>query len=424
MRILLAHNSTYYPSAGGGDKSNRLLMEALAARGHSVRVVTRVEAFGEESHNRLTGELRERGIEPDRPHGPGLRFHLGGVDVRVLTRNAHLRAFFAAHVHAFDPDIILTSTDDPGQLMLDIALHAPRARVVYLIRATVAAPFGPESAAPAPAKTAVLRQVDGAVGVSRYVAEYVRRWAGIDAVYAPISLLPPGDPPCLGSFDNEFVLMVNPCAVKGISIFLALADRLPAQRFAAVPGWGTTPGDLEQLEARANVSVLPPADDFDQILRHCRVAVVPSIWAEARSRVILEALSRGIPVLASDVGGLAEAMLGVPHLLPVNPVSGYRTGLDSTMVPQAAIPPQDVDPWLRALAPLLTERAAYEELAGRSRKAALEFLHELTVEPFERYLESILRSERRRPAPVASPRTPLSPDKRRLLAARLKKGLE
>ena len=39
MRILLAHNSLYYPSHGGGDKSNRLLMEALAARGHPVRVV-------------------------------------------------------------------------------------------------------------------------------------------------------------------------------------------------------------------------------------------------------------------------------------------------------------------------------------------------------------------------------------------------
>ena len=30
MRILLAHNSLYYPSHGGGDKSNRLLMEALS----------------------------------------------------------------------------------------------------------------------------------------------------------------------------------------------------------------------------------------------------------------------------------------------------------------------------------------------------------------------------------------------------------
>ena len=44
MRILLAQNSLYYPAHGGGDKSNRLLMEALAARGHTCRVVARGEA--------------------------------------------------------------------------------------------------------------------------------------------------------------------------------------------------------------------------------------------------------------------------------------------------------------------------------------------------------------------------------------------
>ena len=62
MRILLAHNSTYFPSTGGGDKSNRLLMEALAGRGHAVRVATRVESFGAEGHARFVEELRKRGI--------------------------------------------------------------------------------------------------------------------------------------------------------------------------------------------------------------------------------------------------------------------------------------------------------------------------------------------------------------------------
>src|SRR5688500_19856001 len=62
MRILLAHNSLYYPSYGGGDKSNRLLMEALAARGHEVLVVARVENFGNTSHTRLLEELAARGV--------------------------------------------------------------------------------------------------------------------------------------------------------------------------------------------------------------------------------------------------------------------------------------------------------------------------------------------------------------------------
>ena len=58
MRIMLAHNSLYYPSHGGGDKSNRLLMEALAGRGHAVRVVARIERFGAEGSSRPDSRSR------------------------------------------------------------------------------------------------------------------------------------------------------------------------------------------------------------------------------------------------------------------------------------------------------------------------------------------------------------------------------
>lgn len=416
MRILLAHNSLYYPSHGGGDKSNRLLMEALAERGHRVRAVTRVERFGDSAHEQLIGELQQRGVTAEKSHGPALHFHLNGVDVRVLTRNAHWRTFFSSHITAFEPDVILTSTDDPGQLLLDLALRS-RARVVYLVRATVAAPFGPESSSPNAAKTAVLQQVDGVIGVSEYVARYTREWAHVDAVHVPISLLPAGEPPDIGRYSNRFVTMVNPCGVKGIGIFLALAERFPALEFAAVPSWGTTPADLEALARHPNVTVLQPVDDFDDILRQTRVALVPSLWAEARSRVILEAMSRRIPVLASAVGGLEEARLGVGELLPVRPVTAYRPALDQLMVPVAEIPEQDIEPWAAALQRLTADRDHWERLAAASRIAALAYAATLTAAPLECYLENLLRAPKR-PRTLAA--NPLSPEKRRLLALRVK----
>ena len=76
MRILLAHNSLYYPSFGGGDKSNRLLMEALAARGHQIRVVARVEKFGAEAHAHLASELTSRGVVLLDASPVSLHFHL------------------------------------------------------------------------------------------------------------------------------------------------------------------------------------------------------------------------------------------------------------------------------------------------------------------------------------------------------------
>ncbi|HTT63879.1 MAG TPA: glycosyltransferase family 4 protein [Bryobacteraceae bacterium] len=423
MRILLAHNSLYYPSYGGGDKSNRLLMEALAARGHAVRVAARVEHFGAGAHAALVRELAARGVALQARNQASVEFQLHGVEVRILAGEPNLRAYFAAQVRAFEPQVILASTDDPAHLMLEIALRAPRARVVYLVRATIALPFGPDSGLPSEFQTEALRQADGVVAVSEYVAQYARQWGGLEAVHVPISLLDPGEPAALGRFENRFVSMVNPCAVKGISIFLALAERFPAVEFAAVPTWGTTAADFAALRKLANISILPPADDIDDLLRQTRVMLAPSLWAEARSRMILEAMSRGIPVMASQAGGLAEAMLGMDYLLPVNPVARYRPMVDELMVPAVDIPPQDVGPWAAVLHRLLTDRAHYEQLSAESRRVALEYAGSLTAAPFEAYLETVLRSPAKRTGTRReNQRTALSDDRRRLLALRIKRS--
>jgi glycosyltransferase involved in cell wall biosynthesis len=226
-------------------------------------------------------------------------------------------------------------------------------------------------------------------------------------------------PEAVGRFDNRFVTLVNPCAVKGISIFLGLSRRFPEVEFAAVPTWGTTPEDLAALQAHPNVTILPPVDDIHEVLKQTRIALVPSLWAEARSRVILEAMVRGIPVLASDVGGLAEAKLGVPYLLPVRPVTEYHSRVDDLMVPVAEIPEQDLGPWESALGRLLADRTHYDELSAQSRTAAMSYAANLNAGPFAAYLERVLASPRRRHGAAAS--RPLSEERKKLLALRLKK---
>ena len=416
MRILLAHNSLYYPSFGGGDKSNRLLMEALAARGHEVRVIARLAKFEAEENARLIADLEKRGVRPEVSED-AVRFVLNGVDVRTLTLNPQLRAYFSEQLSQFDPDVIVTSTDDPAQLLFEIASRAARARVVYLVRATIAVPFGPDSSSPNPARAEMLRHADGIVGVSEYVAGYVRQWGGLNAIHIPISLLEAGEVRQLGRFENPYVVMANPCAVKGISIFLALADKARDLHFAAVPTWGTNAVDLAALRRQPNISVLDPVENLDDLFRRTRVLLVPSLWAEARSRVVLEAMLRGVPVMASDAGGLKEAKLGVPYLLPVNPITQYQSALDENMVPVAAVPEQDIGPWLNTLRRLTEDREHWEDIAALSRAAALNYASTLTVEPFERFLMELLSRPKRRPQIP----TPLSNDKRRLLALRLKR---
>ncbi len=421
MRILLAQNSLYYPAHGGGDKSNRLLLEALSARGHVCRVVARLSVFGEAEHARYLETLAARGVTPQSVADGVVVLQRAGVEVHVVT-DGRLRARFAEQAAAFAPDVILVSTDDPAQLLLTRALGHATARVVYLARATLALPFGPDCAFPSQARTERIRACDAVVGVSQYVADYIRKYAGIDAVHVPISLVEPEDWPALGRFDNEFVTFVNPCAVKGIAIFLALADAFPKTAFAGVPIWGTNQQDRAALGARPNVRLLAPVDEIELLLARTRVVVVPSLWAEARSRIVLEALLRGVPVMAADVGGVGEAMMGVPYLLPVRPIEKYETRLDDQMVPVAQVPAQDIGPWREALARLLTDRAHYEEIARQSRRAAVEYAKQLNAGQFEKLLMGTKKSPVRVAAPTARPSLEsLSPEKRKLLALRLRR---
>ena len=281
------------------------------------RVHTR---FGEQEHQQYLRELGARAVAGVAAGDGVVRFPLHGVEVHAVTSHPNFRAYFAAQITQYRPAVIILSTDDPAQLLLEAALRVNNARIVYLTRTTLALPFGPESAFPSEEKTEALRATDGVVGVSRYVADYIRQWSGIQAEALPISLLGPGPYPDLGRCDNPFVTMVNPCAVKGISIFLELARRMPELRFAAVPLWGTTTEDRRALARLPNVTILEPVDDIDELLRRTRVLLMPSLWAEARGRMPVEAMLRGVPVATSNVGGLPEAMMGVDYLLPVRPI--------------------------------------------------------------------------------------------------------
>ena len=410
MKLLLVQNSLYYPAHGGGNKSNRLLLEALSKRGHLCRVVTRVsETLDSERLRLFLADLESRSVSID------------------SSASVHrVREHLVDQMDEFNPDWTLLSTDDPLQIFLSAALDHGATGIVYLARTTLALPFGPDTALPSEQRTENLRRVAGIVAVSNYVKEYIERWGKMPAVALPISLHGDGPFPNLGRFGEGFVTMVNPCAIKGISIFLELARLLPRAPFAAVPMWGTNEDDLQALEDLPNVTLLPPVDDINKVLAKTRVLLAPSLCHDAKPRIVFEAMSRGVPVIASDTGGVPEAMLGMDYVLPVRPITSYQARLDSQMVPKAHIPEQDVKPWRQALERLLTDRAHYEQLSRAGHEAANEYARNLTIEPFENWLEQLAAArppESGEPANRAGTRDPLhglSPEKRALLLMRLR----
>lgn len=215
------------------------------------------------------------------------------------------------------------------------------------------------------------RSMSGFVTPSRFLGEYLVRESGLDLRYTVVHpRIKPLEPDAERTREpgRGFVMMINANSIKGLSIFIELARRLPDVPFAVVMTWGVLPKKERRiLEGLPNVQNLRPISPVDPIYDMTRVLLVPSLWEDPFPRVVNEAMLRGIPVLASDRGGIPEAKHGVPYVLPVTP---YRTAADYGGPP----PPQDVEPWATALTRLLGDPAHFAAISQASRAAARAFV--------------------------------------------------
>jgi amino acid adenylation domain-containing protein len=429
VKILLIQPIEYVSFLDGAAKANRVLMEGLRRKGHECRVLGWCGRRGPQGATGYAESLRARGIALKHQTPDVVEFDRNGVEVWTVLDAFQWHAQLQRALTQFAPDCVLVS-EDHTLFLLEVALEASEAPVVYIAHSQASLPFGPESFVEdrSPDRAALLRRASGILTVSHYVRRYIEQWgqASAEVIYFPA--YGTGPFPHFGRFDDGSVTMINPSSFKGISIFLELARRFPHVAFAAIPTWGTSQEDRQALTKLANVSLWEPVEQIDQLYRRSRLILMPSLWGEAFGQVAIEAMLRGIPVLASQVGGLPEAKLGVDYLLPVRPISRYESRSDERHLPVPIVPEQDVEPWAAALKQVLTQRGVYEELSAMSRRRASEFVATLSIDPFERLLERTVQQHRpARPQPAcgerepASPLSHLSPTKRALLAVRLRK---
>jgi glycosyltransferase involved in cell wall biosynthesis len=414
MRILLTANASYVPPRGGATRSNLLWLENMAAAGHACRIVaaalpataTREQLANESLDWESLG--RRDGVET---------LERGGIRIYAVAERSRQAAVLRRQIHEFQPEWVLVSSEDLGHGLLREAHHSAPGRVVYLAHTPQFFPFGPASWNPdAHARDLVARSA-GVVAIGHYTAAYIQRHVGRDTVIIHPPIYGSGPFPNLASFSAGLVAMVNPCAIKGISIFLPLAERFPGFGFGYLPGWGTTSADRAQLAAHANVVMLPNCRDIAQFLARTRVLLMPSLWFEGFGLAVVEAMLHGIPVIASDAGGLVEAKMGTPFVAHVRAIERYEPVFDEHSLPKPVIEPANLEPWTGALHALLTDAALYEQVSAASRAAALRFVGGLDAGRMLTYLQSLAPGETvPEPASAAS----LSPEKRALLLQRIR----
>ncbi len=424
MRILLTSTASHIPPRGGSTRSNLIWLDELAAHGHTCRVVGGTAAA--ETPERLAQLQREMEDQEMRTGATEIA-RRGDIEIHSVASHSARGVLLRDQIRDFAPDWVLVSSEDIGQSLLRVAHEAAPGRVVYLAHTPQFFPFGPASWNPDPDGAALVARSAAIIAIGEHMAAYIKQHAGRQPAVIHPPIYGSGPFERYGTFQRGAITMINPCAVKGISIFLALADEFPIQVFGALPGWGTTEEDRQALAARPNITMLRHAKNIDEVLNETHLLLVPSLWAEARSRIVVEAMLRGVPVIASDIGGIPEAKLGVDYLLPVRPIEKYQERVDEQMVPVAEVPAQDIGPWENALRRLISDREHFRQLSRESREAALRYAENLSVEPFERFLKEVVQKPQARPSfaghvsAIADPLEKLSPDKRRLLALRLRK---
>ncbi|MGH6770953.1 MAG: glycosyltransferase [Xanthobacteraceae bacterium] len=111
---------------------------------------------------------------------------------------------------------------------------------------------------------------------------------------------------------REVATFVNPTPIKGLEIALHLARRRPDIKFEFVESWPLRRRERQSLAATLanlpNVRYQPRMSDMRAVYARSRLLLAPSQWREPWGRVVAEAQLNGIPVIASNTGGLPEVV--------------------------------------------------------------------------------------------------------------------
>jgi glycosyltransferase involved in cell wall biosynthesis len=387
MKIALVNDKYIHHAGGGAQESVRILAESLAARGHQVSVWTTTYQPNQRRTTEVHAKVKVTFLPVANvywPHGKRPSY-LKPLWHAIDSHNPIMARQIGQLLDEEKPDILHTNI----LAGFSPAIWAEASRrgipVVHTMRdyyliCPKGSKFkdGAECESPCAScrlyslpKKIATRHVDAIVSISRHLSRAHGIAAPIREVihngYKAGGMLPQkqnGAGLKVGFLGRLF-------ETKGIELLMEAVRQIDST-FLFIAGQGL-PGYLDELRQRAPsrtvfLGTFAPRNLFEMI----NVLVVPSLWHEPFGRVAIEALAWGIPVIASERGGLPEI---------VQPgVNGWLFEPNE---------PDSLTHILRALTP---------EACGSMRKACLEssraFLPEVITAQYEQLYERVLISHR------------------------------
>ena len=146
------------------------------------------------------------------------------------------------------------------------------------------------------------------VANSEHVARQFRKFADVRVVYNGVDEIPFARRKREGPWRIGIIGRIAP--MKGQTDFLRAAALLTGAEFVICGSPMFSPesyvSEVHRLAQGLPVEFTGWREDVGAVLRELALLVVPSTAAEATTRVILEAFSAGVPVVAYAIGGIPE----------------------------------------------------------------------------------------------------------------------
>ena len=196
---------------------------------------------------------------------------------------------------------------------------------------------------------------------------------------------------------------VNPELAKGVVLFARIAEVLSRRRpdIPLLVVQGRSRFDALQLtgidvDRLGNVRIMERTHDPRQFYAKTKLLLMPSLWMESFGLSAAEAMTNGIPVLASTRGALPETVGDAGFLLDIP--AQYTT---ETRNVAAA---EEIEPWVETIIRLWDDALLYAEWSQRARSRAEQWRPERLAPLYREFFGSI----RHQPGPPLVPRGALS----------------